>query len=144
MKAFFYKREIGAVGPGRAPRGSAHFRSPFSDSPILPKTTQKKMVASQPIENPFEGDLKTTFDNWLAYKKEKNQSYKPQGLKSLITTVTKNVQKYGAEAVIDVIEYSMSNNYQGIIFDSLNKSAKQNGTRSNKQNYAESRDFFDD
>ena len=70
---------------------------------------------------PFEGELKQTVADWLAYKKEKRQPYKPTGLKSLVTQIRKAADKYGDEAVIGVIRDSMGSNYQGIMFDRLKK-----------------------
>ena len=58
---------------------------------------------------PFTGELGAKVEEWLAYKKEKGQSYKPTGLKSLITKIQKNVEQYGERAVIDAIDTAMSN-----------------------------------
>ena len=74
-----------------------------------------------PYIPPFTGELKEAFDDWIAYKKEKRQPYKERGLNSLIKQTQRYVERYGEEAVIGVIRDSMSNNYQGIIFDRLNK-----------------------
>lgn len=62
---------------------------------------------------PFTGELGAKVEEWLAYKKEKGQSYKPTGLKSLITKIQKNVEQYGERAVIDAIDMAMSNSWQG-------------------------------
>ena len=68
---------------------------------------------------PFEGELKQTFSEWLQYKREKRQSYKPTGLKSLVTQVANAVEKYGEAAVIEEIRDAMQNNYQGFHFDKI-------------------------
>ena len=98
------------------------------------------------FENPFTGELHDALDDWIAYKKEKRQPYKPQGLKSLITQIRNNAEKYGEAAVAGVISDSMASNYQGIVFDRLEKSAgkqPQRGTRAVAQDYEGSKDFFD-
>lgn len=52
-------------------------------------------------------------ETWLAYKKEKGQSYKPTGFK----TFYKNLCKYSNndhDTAMHIIELSMQNNYAGI------------------------------
>lgn len=72
---------------------------------------------------PFTGELGAKVEEWLAYKKEKGQSYKPTGLKSLITKIQKNVEQYGERAVIDAIDTAMSNSWQGF----FPKQTQENG-----------------
>lgn len=57
--------------------------------------------------------------DWLAYKRERREGYKPMGLKSLLTEVERNVQRHGAQPVADVIRLSMSNGWSGIIWDRI-------------------------
>lgn len=83
--------------------------------PPLPPCETKK----EQIEIPFVGELRLAFEDWLAYKSEKHQPYKPQGLKSLVSQVKRYADQYGDAAVADVIRDSMASNYQGIILDSL-------------------------
>lgn len=64
---------------------------------------------------------------WLQYKKEKRQLYKPQGLKQLLRQISKKAGQYGDVAVISVIEDSMANNYQGIVWDRLANKSKSDG-----------------
>ena len=63
--------------------------------------------------------LQKAFSNWLQYKREKRQDYKPTGLQSLVTKVQRAAETYGEQAVIDLIGECMANNWQGIIFDRL-------------------------
>lgn len=52
-------------------------------------------------------------ETWLAYKKEKGQSYKPTGFK----TFYKNLCKYSNndhDTAMQIVELSMQNNYAGI------------------------------
>lgn len=53
---------------------------------------------------------------WLEYKKWK---YTDVGLKSLLTTVASNMDKYGESAVCTIIVESMGNMWQGICWDKL-------------------------
>lgn len=67
----------------------------------------------------FGEDLTEAFSDWLAYKQEKRQAYKPTGLKSLLTQTRSNVARHGEKAVADIIRQSMANGWQGIIWDRL-------------------------
>ena len=67
----------------------------------------------------FSPAMGEKLDEWLAYKAEKRQKYKPQGLKTLLSKTEKEIAKYGEEAVMDVIDSSMSSGYQGIVWDRL-------------------------
>lgn len=74
--------------------------------------------------------LRGAVEDWMQYKAEKREPYKPQGLKSLISEVKNNADRYGDDAVIELIRQCMSNNWRGIIFDRLKK-APDGGKSSN-------------
>lgn len=78
-------------------------------------------------ETGFSPALQSAFESWLEYKHERKEKYQPTGLKSLITTIGKKAEEYGDQAVIDIINNSMSNNWKGIIFDRL-KGSEKNGS----------------
>ena len=65
--------------------------------------------------------LQDAFADWLKYKEERNQKYKPTGLRSLSTQVMNNARLFGEQAVVSVILQSMASNYQGIVFDKLHQ-----------------------
>jgi len=67
------------------------------------------------------GLLRGKIEEWLNYKTERNESYKEQGFKSLLTQIEKNVKQYGEDVVIDLITECMANNWQGIIWNKLSK-----------------------
>lgn len=67
----------------------------------------------------FSGELQAAFEQWLSYKRERRESYKPTGLRSLVTQIQNAAREYGDSAVIGLIEQSMSSGYKGIIFDRL-------------------------
>jgi len=56
-------------------------------------------------------EVRSAFMDWLGYKQEKNQKYKPRGLKAL---VTQKCNDYSPETLVAAIRSSMSNNYTGI------------------------------
>ena len=91
----------------------------------------KKKAASGKPEPPTLidfGSLSPTMvseiEKWIQYKKERRESYKPTGLKALITEIKNNVDRYGEQAVIELIHTCMAANWRGIIFDKLEKAAK--------------------
>lgn len=67
----------------------------------------------------FAKPLADKLDEWLEYKRQRRQNYKPVALKSLLNKAEKAAAEYGDAAVADVIEYSMANNYQGIVWNKI-------------------------
>lgn len=100
-----------------------------SDS-IPMSVSNKSKGADKPPSPPtvnFGPELTTAFSDWLAYKKEKRQAYKPKGLQSLVTQIEKQVGIYGESAVAGLIVECMSNGWQGIIWDRLEKQQPRKG-----------------
>ena len=110
------------------------------DPPISPQKGK-----AEAIDNPFSGELKEAFEDWLAYKKEKRQSYQPRGLKSLITQITRYANQFGEAETANAIRNSMASNYQGIVFDRIGKAEKTDKQRKGKApgEYTKG-DFFDE
>ena len=89
-------------------------------------TNNKENINNNIREQFFENKiLNETINDWIKYKKEKRDSYKEQGLKSLITQIKNNIKKYGEEKVINIIIESMANNYQGIVWNRLENITKK-------------------
>lgn len=76
------------------------------------------------MENLSPG-LRGAVEDWLRYKAERREPYKPQGLKSLITEVKNNAERYGDADIIELIRQCMGNNWRGIIFDRLAEKARK-------------------
>lgn len=70
-------------------------------------------------ESTLAAPLKEALRGWLEYKAERKEKYVPTGFKSLLMQVKKNAEKYGDDAVIDLIDECKANSYQGIIWDKL-------------------------
>lgn len=70
------------------------------------------------IISPFLADKLT---EWFKYKTERREPYKEQGMKTLLRQLENNAQKYGDNAIADLIDDSMANGWKGIIFDRLKK-----------------------
>ena len=65
-------------------------------------------------------------DMWLAYKKEKRQTYKPRGLEALKKKLLQ-LSSGNPEYAKVIVEYSMGNNYTGLF------APKNNGVNSYEQ-----------
>ena len=85
------------------------------------KRTKEKDMDS--ILSPLPPTLREPVEKWVAYKGERREEYKPVGLQSLVTQITKAAEEYGEEAMIDVITRSMAANYKGIVFDWLKEAS---------------------
>lgn len=69
--------------------------------------------------------LEGKIQQWIEYKTEKGQRYKPQGLRSLLTQIQKKSSEFGEDTVVELIDECMANNWQGIIWDRLVKAEKE-------------------
>lgn len=83
----------------------------------------QKQVSEKQISQP----LIEKIQDWLKYKTERKELYKEQGMKSLITTISKHANKYGDIAVIDLIDECMASGWVGIIWDRIDNK-KQKGS----------------
>lgn len=70
-------------------------------------------------------DIDDEVSLWMKYKDERkpksNNHYEETGLHSLLKKIHKMCLQYGNKNVVNVIEDSMSNNYQGIVWDKITK-----------------------
>lgn len=69
---------------------------------------------------------KEALEMWLAYKKEKRQTYKPRGLEALKKKLLQ-LSNGNPEYAKVIVEYSMGNNYTGLF------APKNNGVNSYEQ-----------
>lgn len=99
------------------------------------KPNHTRPVPSPPVSPPsgggpdFAPKLQAAFESWLRYKQEKRQGYKPEGLKALVGQIRNAAEQYGEDAVVELINTSMSSNWQGIAFDRLRKQSAQPAKR---------------
>lgn len=99
------------------------------------KEKDKDKEEDNPPNPPLQGvspQLEAAFADWLQYKHERREDYKPTGLKALQTQIINNATRYGEQAVIDLIRECMGNNWRGIIFDKLDE--RRGGSRRNQDN----------
>ena len=90
-----------------------------------PAAEKRPPTAEQMIEDRrFPEAVDAVVREWVKYKIEKRQGYKEIGLRNFLSQVSNNVARYGEKAVVDLMRYCMSQNWQGVIWDRL--SAGQN------------------
>ena len=69
--------------------------------------------------------LLETISDWMSYKDErtpkKNNHYTEKGMKSLLTEIIKHDQNYGTDAVVQTINHTIANQWQGIFWDWMEK-----------------------
>lgn len=104
----------------------------INDTHIKTKTkTKTKRIPPAPLEAEdygFGPELRAAFGDWLQYKRERREKYKPTGLRSLVTQVRKHATVHGEAEVAELIRQCMASNWQGIIFDRLNQPQPPQGS----------------
>lgn len=71
------------------------------------------------LETRFGSALAEAVADWLAYKRERKEGYKPTGLKSLLTEIENRTAQHGESAVAQAIRTSMANGWRGICWDKI-------------------------
>lgn len=105
----------------------------YNIPPLPPRGDPPEAVINN---SELSDSVKSTLKDWIQYKRERREGYKPAGLKSLVTIAMRYEQSAGSEAVCKVIGDSMSSGYKGIVWDRLDKtpSAKPNVFNNISQN----------
>ena len=91
-------------------------------TPLPPKGEPAKQEP-EPDLSDLSPAMQAKVKQWLAYKRERRETYKPTGLQVLLGKIRNSVKLYGETAVCELIDNSMSSGYQGILFDRLQKPA---------------------
>lgn len=123
-----YPRKDGGGYP-RKDGGGIHEKTEENNTSIN-NTSINNISSLSPYKNfkeetNYRDETYLKIDDWLMYKIEKQQNYKERGLMSLFTQLKKNIAEYGEQAVCNVIDESMANGYQGIMWDKLARTHKQ-------------------
>ncbi len=90
-----------------------------------PKPKEPKAEKEPDWTERFNEPVRSAVADWLLYKAERREAYKPTGLKSLLTEIENRVKKHGEQAVDEVIRLSMANSWKGIIWDKIGEKSKQ-------------------
>lgn len=69
----------------------------------------------------FSEPIQAAIKNWLSYKDERREKYKPTGLTQFISMTRNAVSKYGEDAVLYAFTQSMGANYQGVVWEKAQK-----------------------
>lgn len=72
-----------------------------------------------PLSPLFGEELQKAFDDWLEYKRERREGYKPTGLKALESEIRNNAAVHGEGEVAKLIRSCMAAGWKGIAFDRL-------------------------
>lgn len=91
------------------------------------KNTPNAEIIVQKYRDRFSETLKAAVSDWLKYKKERKDKYTETGLEKLIAQISNNADRYGDDAMADVINRSIAAGYQGIVFDWLGRKQKSRG-----------------
>lgn len=93
----------------------------------------------------FTDNSKKAIEDWIQFKKEKNQTYKDKGLETLCKRLYQMQKENGEQYLINAINHSMANNYAGVYPESKVK-PKDNSKQANKREYSQSdlNSMFDD
>lgn len=70
-------------------------------------------------EAKFSPFLLEAVKDWLKYKHERKEDYKPTGLEAMTTEISNQAAQYGDMAVDALIRSCMANNWRGIIWDRI-------------------------
>lgn len=82
------------------------------------KEVNKEEQDKEVYKEEYTGDkeIDAAIDEWLQYKKERREAYKPTGLKAFLTTIRKAIDQNGKQSVIEAIHTSMANGWKGLFF----------------------------
>lgn len=119
-------------------RDSISISNSISNSNIYNTSNEEKGVEKETKSTETQQDIVKSFNfgievetqilKWLEYKKEKKQTYKEIGLKTLLKSLKQDVENKGEQYVIDSITSSIANNYSGIFPAKQAKEPKKDKT----------------
>ncbi len=102
--------------------------------------TKKKVIKKNSFDYSFvEPDLQKPFEEWLKYKRSKNQMYKRQCDLELCYKKLKKFSDGNAEKATLIIEQSMTNNWSGLF--ELKTSTPSTTLKSSEMNYDKDSDW---
>lgn len=103
--------------------------------PLPPKGQGTQALAPQQAlaQAGLPRQVTQAMEAWLLYKTERRETYKPQGLRALTARAREAAERYGGQAVAQVIQDAMASNYQGIPWDKLNRAGQGAADRQAKQ-----------
>ena len=106
------------------------------------KYTSDKSLNTLLSEKPYSEDFKNSIGEWLKYKAEKKQSYKPTGFKQFLGAIDKKLKQYSEQQITDLMYLCMERNYQGLIWDLMKEVTKVDANSGNNQSSTGKYDDF--
>ena len=79
------------------------------------------LISNFILNNNYSNKLENILKDWINYKVQKKDSYTEIGFNKLLSQIKNNIDKFGEDKVINLIDECMASNYQGIIFEKLNR-----------------------
>ena len=123
----FYKKTLGACETKTKQKGNK-------------EKVEKKATKKNPFDYSFvEPNLQKSFEEWLKYKRSKNQMYKRQCDLELCYKKLKAYSDGNAEKATLIIEQSMTNNWSGLF--ELKTSTPSTTLKSSEMNYDKDSDW---
>ena len=95
----------------------------------VPKGTSKKSGDDLAPFSEFSPEVQEALQEWMQYKAERKEQYKPTGLKAFVGEVRNKLYTYGEPMVISLIQECMANGWRGIIWDRLEKQKPPDKTK---------------
>lgn len=105
-------RKVGKMG-GRPRKGISKETDGLFEKPKDKDKNKDKNLIEKTISFSDDARMNEAITRWLAYKKERGQTYKPTGLKAFITRLG-NLSGGNGEVALKIVEQSMANNYSGV------------------------------
>lgn len=93
----------------------------------LGKVRLGKVSKEDEFLSDFSPEMQDALQRWLQYKAERRETYKPTGLKALVSEIKNKLKIHPEASVIELINTCMANGWRGIIWDKLEGGQKQNG-----------------
>ena len=81
----------------------------------------------------FSPFLLEAVNEWLRYKHERKEDYKPTGLEAMTTEIGNRAAQHGDVAVANLIRHCMAQNWKGIIWEKIGEQAQQRVKPASKQ-----------
>lgn len=114
------------------------FNPPTGEKEKPKKLTAKELAKTFKTmidETDLSDALKNKLHEWIDYKVEIKHPYKTEkGMNQFISQVTKYTLGYSDVEIIEVINRTMASEYQGIVWDWLEKNGNKSNSKSNKSN----------
>ena len=95
---------------------------------IIPPKSPQGDLQGELSKSSLSDDVKSALSEWLDYKRERKEKYTLTGWKKLLTITARQIENHRESDVIALIEESMANGWQGIIWDRLKRGERQNRT----------------